>query len=66
MTIDEGRMKEFFLFYLLKRAERSDIHNSSIVIRHSMKFHTRGSGLTSKLSRGLMNSDGETHENRTI
>jgi hypothetical protein len=36
MTNDECRIKEFFLFYLLKRAERSDIHNSSIIIRHSM------------------------------
>ena len=50
------RIKEFFLFYLLKRAERSlrlvgvvtpmprratsTIRQSSIVIRHSMKFHT--------------------------
>ncbi len=41
MSIDECRINEFFLFYFLKRAERSDIHNSSIVIRHSMKFHTR-------------------------
>jgi len=33
---------------LVKRAERSDIHNSSIVIRHSMKFHTSGAaGLNS-------------------
>jgi hypothetical protein len=30
MSIDECRIKEFFLFYLLKIAERSDIHNSSI------------------------------------
>jgi hypothetical protein len=36
---DKCRINEFFLFYLLKRAEQSDIHNSSIVIRHSMKFH---------------------------
>jgi hypothetical protein len=35
MSIDECRIKEFFLFYLLKRAERSDIHNSSIVNLHS-------------------------------
>ena len=47
MTIDESRIKEFFQFYLLKRAERSDIHNSfrrggSIIIRHSMKFRTSG------------------------
>jgi hypothetical protein len=28
------------LFYLLKKAERSDIHHSSIVNRHSIKFHT--------------------------
>jgi hypothetical protein len=43
MSIDPpkaDRIKEFFLFYLLKIAERSDIHNSSIIIRHSMKFHT--------------------------
>jgi hypothetical protein len=38
MSIDECRIKEFFLFYLLKRAERSDIHNSSIVNLHS-SFH---------------------------
>jgi len=38
MSIDECRMKEFFLFYLLKRAERSDIHNSSIV-NHHLSFH---------------------------
>jgi hypothetical protein len=39
---DEGRMtKEGILSILfVKRAERSDIHNSSIVNRHSMKFHT--------------------------
>jgi hypothetical protein len=36
MTNDERRIKDFFLFYLLKREERSDIHNSSIIIRHSM------------------------------
>jgi hypothetical protein len=35
MSIDECRIKEFFLFYLLKIAERSDIHNSSIDIHHS-------------------------------
>ena len=51
----ECRMKEFYLFYLLKRAERSlrlvgvavptprrataTIRQSSIIIRHSMKFH---------------------------
>jgi hypothetical protein len=39
MTNVECQIKEFFLFYLLKRAERSDIHNSSIIIRYSMKFH---------------------------
>ncbi len=38
MSIDECRIKEFFLFYLLKIAERSDIHNSSIVNHHS-SFH---------------------------
>jgi hypothetical protein len=38
MSIDECRVKEFFLFYLLKIAERSDIHNSSIVNHHS-SFH---------------------------
>jgi hypothetical protein len=32
------KKKEFFLFYLLKRAERSDSHNSSIVNHHS-SFH---------------------------
>jgi hypothetical protein len=42
LTNVECRIKEFRLFYLLKRAERSDIHHSSIIIRHSMKFHTRG------------------------
>jgi len=36
MTNVECRIKEFFQFYLLKRAERSDIHNSSIIIRHSL------------------------------
>ena len=57
MSIDECRIKEFFLSYLLKRAERSlrlvgvvtptprratsTIRQSSIFIRHSMKFHTR-------------------------
>jgi CTP-dependent riboflavin kinase len=41
MSIDECRIKEFYLFYLLKRAERSDIHQSSFIIRHSMKFHKR-------------------------
>jgi hypothetical protein len=35
MSIVECRIKEFFLFYLLKIAERSDIHNSSLDIRHS-------------------------------
>ena len=35
MSIDECRIKEFFLFYLLKIAERSDIHNSSFAIHHS-------------------------------
>jgi hypothetical protein len=38
MSIDPpqaDRIKEFFLFYLLKIAERSDIHNSSIDIHHS-------------------------------
>jgi hypothetical protein len=42
MSIDPpqaDRIKEFFLFYLLKIAERSDIHNSSFVIHHSLKFH---------------------------
>jgi len=34
----ERRMNEFCLFFLLKRAERSDIHNSSIVNHHS-SFH---------------------------
>jgi hypothetical protein len=34
MSIDECRIKEFFLFYMLKIAERSDIHSSSIVNRH--------------------------------
>ncbi len=41
MSIDPpkaDRIKELFLFYLLKRAERSDIHNSSIVNRQS-SFH---------------------------
>jgi len=38
MSIDECRIKEFFLFYLLKKAERSDIHNLSIVDRYS-SFH---------------------------
>jgi len=41
MSIDPpkaDRIKEFFLFYLLKRAERSDIHNSSIINLHS-SFH---------------------------
>jgi hypothetical protein len=46
MSIDECRIKEFLLFYLLKKTERSDIHHSSVVNRHSMKFHTSGaSGL---------------------
>ena len=35
LTNVECRIKEFFLFYLLKRAERSDSHNSSIVNHHS-------------------------------
>jgi hypothetical protein len=38
MSIDPpqaDRIKEFFLFYLLKIVELSDIHNSSIVIHHS-------------------------------
>jgi len=35
MSIDECRIKEFFLFYLLKIAERSDIYNSSIDNNHS-------------------------------
>ena len=36
----ECRRTVFYLFYILKKAERSDIHNSSIVNRHFMKFHT--------------------------
>ena len=55
MLSDECRMKEFFHFYWLKKAERSlrlvgvvaptprratsTIRQSSIIIRHSMKFH---------------------------
>jgi hypothetical protein len=35
MSNVDCRIKEFFLFYLLKIPERSDIHNSSIVIHHS-------------------------------
>jgi hypothetical protein len=35
MSIDECRIKEFFLFYLLKIVERSDIYNSSFDIHHS-------------------------------
>jgi len=31
ITSNESRSKEFYLFYLLKRAERSDIHKYSIV-----------------------------------
>jgi len=52
--MNECRIKEFILFYLLKIAERSDIHNSSIVIRHSIKFHTRCrvSAQTSRISKG--------------
>jgi hypothetical protein len=38
MTNVEYRINGFFLFYLLKIAERSDIHNSSFVIHHST-FH---------------------------
>jgi hypothetical protein len=35
-------------FYLLKRAERSDICNSSIIIPHSMKLYiSRAAGLKS-------------------
>jgi pyrrolysyl-tRNA synthetase-like protein len=41
MSIDECRIKEFCLFYLLKKAKRSEIHHSSIVNRHSMKFLIR-------------------------
>ncbi|CAB1082123.1 hypothetical protein D1AOALGA4SA_9760 [Olavius algarvensis Delta 1 endosymbiont] len=38
MSIDECRIKEFFLFYLLKRAERSDstLRQSTFGIRHSL------------------------------
>jgi len=46
MTNVECRIKEFFLFYLLKKEQSeatSTIRQSSIFIRHSMKFHTRGS-----------------------
>jgi hypothetical protein len=35
MSNVDCRIKEFFLFYLLKIAERSDIHNSSFDIHHS-------------------------------
>jgi hypothetical protein len=45
MTIDECRIKEFFLFYLLKKQSEatSTIRSAggSIVIRHSMKFHAK-------------------------
>jgi hypothetical protein len=43
MSIDECRIKEFFLFYLLKEQSEatSTIRQSSIFIRHSMKFHVR-------------------------
>jgi len=62
MSIDECRIKEFFLFYLLKKERAyfaklatkakseatSTIRQSSIFIRHSMKFHTSAaSGLNS-------------------
>ncbi len=61
MSIDPpeaDRIKEFFLFHLLKKEQSgtrrkrlrcaSDIHNSSIIIRHSMKFHmSAASGLKS-------------------
>ena len=43
MSIDECRIKEFCLFYLLKKEQSeatSTIRQSSIIIRHSMKFHT--------------------------
>jgi len=33
-------IRNIFLFYLLKIAERSEIHSSSIIIRHFTKFHT--------------------------
>ena len=41
MSIDEYRMKEFLLFYLLKKQSEATatIRQSLIFIRHSMKFH---------------------------
>jgi hypothetical protein len=44
MSIDECRIKEFFLFYFLKIAERSDIHHSSIDIHHSSFEKVSGYG----------------------
>jgi hypothetical protein len=49
MSIDPpqaDRIKEFFLFYLFKIAERSEIHNSSIDLHHSSfdKVSYEGSG----------------------
>jgi len=44
MSIDECRIKEFFLFYLLNNEQSeatSTIRQSSIIIRHSMKFHMK-------------------------
>ncbi len=35
MSNVECRIKEFYLFYLLKLAERSDIHNSTFDHHHS-------------------------------
>jgi hypothetical protein len=41
MSIDECRIKEFFLFYLLNKQSEATttIRQSSFIIRHSLKFH---------------------------
>jgi hypothetical protein len=46
MTNVECRIKEFFLFYLLKKQSEAtstirSASGGSIVIRHSMKFHAK-------------------------
>jgi hypothetical protein len=45
MSIDECRIKEFFIFYFLKKEQSeatSTIRQSPIIVRPSMKFHMSG------------------------
>jgi len=61
MTNADCRIKEFYLFYLLKKEQSeatSTIRQSSIIIRHSMKFHTSAaSGLKNGQSDRKRNSE---------